>query len=225
VPIPPGAEEHVTDTYRLFNGRWGGDVQRLRIEPWDVPYVREEARAWFAERGLTLFEWISTRHDVTEALIAAGARPAPTDPLHTVMLLDAEPPAVPDVETRLVTTQDDVLLSDRIAARAFGNEPVGEPHFPDPEREARYIALVDGEPAATGVVVFTQRGGVLIGGSTLPDFRGRGAYRALVRARWDAVVERGTPLLCIHAGAMSKPIAERAGFRVLCTMDALLDTV
>ena len=34
---------------------------------------------------------------------------------------------------------------------------------------------------------------------TLPDARGRGAYRALVRARWDDAVRRGTPALVVHA--------------------------
>ena len=42
--------------------------------------------------------------------------------------------------------------------------------------------------------------------------RGRGAYRAVVRARWDAAVARGTPALAVGAGPMSRPILERLGF-------------
>ena len=52
----------------------------------------------------------------------------------------------------------------------------------------------------------------LAGGSTREEMRGRGAYRALVRARWDAAVERGTPALTVGAESMSRPILERLGF-------------
>jgi len=61
------------------------------------------------------------------------------------------------------------------------------------------------------------------GGGTRPEHRGRGAYRALVRARWDAAVERGTPILTVGAGAMSRPILERLGFTIVGWEDCLLD--
>ena len=47
--------------------------------------------------------------------------------------------------------------------------------------------------------------GFLAGATTLPDYRGRGAFRALVRARWEAAEERGTPALIVGAGKMSRP--------------------
>jgi hypothetical protein len=52
----------------------------------------------------------------------------------------------------------------------------------------------------------------MAGGATLPEARGRGAYGALVVARWEAAVARGTPALVTHAGSMSRPILERVGF-------------
>jgi predicted acetyltransferase len=63
----------------------------------------------------------------------------------------------------------------------------------------------------------------LFGGATLPEARGRGAYRALVAARWRDAVERGTPLLVTQAGRMSQPILERIGFRRVCEIRILLD--
>lgn len=51
-----------------------------------------------------------------------------------------------------------------------------------------------------------------MGGATAEWARGRGAYRAVVRVRWDAAVERGTPALAVGAGSMSRPILERLGF-------------
>ena len=53
--------------------------------------------------------------------------------------------------------------------------------------------------------------------------RGRGAYRALVRARWDDAVAAGTPVLITQAGRMSLPILERLGFRAVCEIQVLLD--
>ena len=55
------------------------------------------------------------------------------------------------------------------------------------------------------------------------DARGRGAYRALVRARWDAAVERGTPALTVMAGSMSAPILDRLGFATVGEGDGLED--
>jgi predicted GNAT family N-acyltransferase len=53
---------------------------------------------------------------------------------------------------------------------------------------------------------------------TLPSARGRGAYRALIAARWDEAVARGTPALAVQAQETSRPILERCGFEVVCTM-------
>jgi hypothetical protein len=53
--------------------------------------------------------------------------------------------------------------------------------------------------------------------------RGRGAYRALVRARWDAAVDRGTPALTVGAESMSRPILARLGFVNVGWTDCLID--
>jgi hypothetical protein len=44
-----------------------------------------------------------------------------------------------------------------------------------------------------------------------------------VAARWADAVERGTPALVTQAGAMSKPILERLGFRQVAEITILLD--
>ncbi len=75
-----------------------------------------------------------------------------------------------------------------------------------------YGAWLDGELAGHARAMFSPRGVYLTGGSTAPSARGRGVYRALVRARWDDAVARGTPALAVSAGAMSSPILQRRGF-------------
>jgi ribosomal protein S18 acetylase RimI-like enzyme len=57
----------------------------------------------------------------------------------------------------------------------------------------------------------------LWGGSTHPGFRGRGAYRSLVRARAELADDRGVPYLQVDASPDSEPILRRLGLDRLGT--------
>jgi hypothetical protein len=84
------------------------------------------------------------------------------------------------------------------------------------------VAMLDGRPAATAMAIPSDRGVFLIAGSTATWARGRGLYRALVRARWDYAVERGTPALITEALIdTSYPILRRLGFIEVCTIRRL----
>lgn len=87
-----------------------------------------------------------------------------------------------------------------------------------------FLATLDGRPAGTALAVPSDRGVFLIGGSTAEWARGRGVYRALVRARWDYAVARGTRALVTHAVPDSSyPILLRLGFEEVCTIGRLED--
>jgi hypothetical protein len=87
-----------------------------------------------------------------------------------------------------------------------------------------FLATLDGRPAASAVAIPSDRGVFLIGGATAPWARGRGLYRALVRARWDFAVARGTPALVTHAlPDTSFPILRRLGFQKVCRIRRLED--
>jgi predicted acetyltransferase len=64
---------------------------------------------------------------------------------------------------------------------------------------------------------------LLAGGVTRPEYRGRGAYRALVHARWKAAERAGAPALVTQAQAAARPILERLGFRPAGTIEVLVD--
>ena len=49
----------------------------------------------------------------------------------------------------------------------------------------QWLAMLDEEPVAFAIADRSPVGLYLAGGATLPEARGRGCYRALVRARWD----------------------------------------
>ena len=82
---------------------------------------------------------------------------------------------------------------------------------------------LDGELVCAGTAAPTEHGLLLYGGATLARARGRGAYRALIRARWDDAVARGTPALITQGGSMSRPILERVGFERVGEVHMLMD--
>ena len=88
-----------------------------------------------------------------------------------------------------------------------------------------FLATLDGRPAGTALAIPSDRGVFLIGGSTAEWARGRGVYRALVHARWDYAVARGTPALVTHAVPDSSyPILLRLGFEEVFTIRRLEDS-
>jgi GNAT superfamily N-acetyltransferase len=239
-PLWPSFEREEREQYVLFHApnahHLYGLALRLRAAA-DVETVADEVRTWFAERGRRKFTWLvsdsSTPRDLHERLLRLGAQPDPDEPVYSGMVLTKPPPAVEGVEVRAIETFEEYA-----AVRELGWNLVGlsEEERAEPRARLRatwddyqdvdivsFAAFVDGRVVAAGGVQFTPYGAYLAGGSTHPDYRRRGCYRALVRARWDAAVERGTPLLAVQAGAMSKPILERLGFEQIATVHALID--
>lgn len=148
-----------------------------------------------------------------------------------------EPPetgATDGVGVRMIESRADFDASDEIMSAGFG--VTEEEHAALVASAAgryaaylrrrdylRFLARVDGEPVAAAAANACELGLFLGGAATVPGARGRGAYRALVRARWDEAVRRGTPALVIQAGAMSGPILTRIGFEPLTELTVLFD--
>jgi GNAT superfamily N-acetyltransferase len=147
------------------------------------------------------------------------------EPLAVGMVL-TEPPAdigPTDVVVRRAESDEDEAIGARIAAAAFG-APAAVPRAFDPDGPTvTYLAFLDGEPVARATGSFSEYGVSLFGGATLPQARGRGAYRALVHARWRDAADRGTPVAFTQAGRQSRPILARLGFREVCEIRILLD--
>jgi hypothetical protein len=228
-----------TEDVRLFNDRfvlWMGRgsqpgwnvAQRFRISAEEVESVREEIHDLLRTRGRTQCSWEVGSHatppDLVDRLHALGLVDDDPDPLAIGMVLDREPAAPPPgVVVRRAETREELLAAERIAATAFG-ETVEDPD-PPPASDVKpiYLAYLDGEPVARASAAFSEHGVTLFGGATLAEARGRGAYRALVAARWRDAVARGTPLLVTQAGRMSRPILARLGFREVCEIRILVD--
>ena len=232
-PLGPTDERIVTDRYVLWMGR--GDApgwnvaQRFRLGVDEIEQVRAEIYGALRAKGRTACTWeigsSATPGDLVDQLLARGLVDDEPTPLAIGMVLTEAPAQGPvDVEVRRAETHEEFLASEQIAAIAFGGPVPTEvaPHDPDPDNVV-YLAYADGKPVARASGSFGEHAVSLFGGSTLPEARGRGAYRALVAARWADAVQRGTPVLVTQAGPMSRPILAQLGFRELCEIRILLD--
>jgi hypothetical protein len=197
----------------------------------------EEVRAAARERGVHEVDWwvadSAQPPGLVERLQELGIRLDERDPDVTGMALLEEPPAIEGVSARVVASEDELRTATEIDLVAFESSPARREaalaNVPDEwaNREGvhsrTFLAFVDGEPAGAGRSAYVPGAPLLVGGSVLPRARGRGAYRALVRARWDDAVARGTPYLIVHAGRMSGPILRRLGFEPLLHSRVLVD--
>jgi GNAT superfamily N-acetyltransferase len=217
-----------------------GSACRVRFGP-SVDGPVTMVREWFAACGREQFVWLvgpsTTPTDLEHRLLDLGAEPNPGGSDTMAMVLDHEPPPSPaDIKLRRVETFADYTAMWEIRFEGFG--------MPDEERDAiratlrerwaataddpsrwGYLALVEGVPVAEGSVRPTIHGPLwLAGGVTLPSFRGRGIYRALVRARWDDAVRLGAGALVVNANVdTSYSILERLGFRAVGRVRLLAD--
>src|SRR5947209_20427075 len=83
--------------------------------------------------------------------------------------------------------------------------------YSHPENPGRgFAAVADGRVVGHAYAAAADAGVNLFGGCVLEDARGRGAYRSLLRARWDFAAARRTPALTVQAGRMAMPIREPA---------------
>ena len=234
---PLGPKDKRIDTARytlcLGMGKTWNTVQRQRFPLEELDEVLAEVRAALHERGRTRTQWevgSSAPEGLVDALLGRGLV-RDTDPYAVALVLTREPPAAgAGLVARRVETFDDYQRANAVQWEAFGmtEDEIAEARELLPERFRERVNLMhavwlDGDLVCAGTSAPTEHGLLLYGGATLPRARGRGAYRALVRARWDEAVARGTPALLTQGGAMSRPILERLSFERVGEVHMLVD--
>lgn len=188
--------------------------------------------------GARAIEWKVYGHDTPadlgSRLSAVGFEP---DEPETLMVLDlAAPPRAGDAGAELSEATATPLgidirrvtgaagLADLIAAgsAAFGRSEAEQMARIGRELSARlgdpalslHLAYAAGRPVA-GARLECPPGrsfAGLWGGGTIPEYRGRGIYRALVQTRAQEARRRGYRYLRVDARETSRPILERLGF-------------
>jgi hypothetical protein len=212
-------------------------LEEERIED-VIGAVREFLTAEGREKAIWSVSEAARPTGLAEQLLAFGMRPCDEPGIekrHAEMVcLEAPPPGPLGVIAREAETFEEFIGGMLVSVDAFEMseavrttiEERAEQMWAsrnDPGSNALFVALEDEDVIAFASARFGRTTVYLGGSGTRPDKRERGAYTALVRARWDAAVERGTPVLTVGAGAMSLPILERLGFSIVGWTDSLID--
>jgi hypothetical protein len=234
-PLGPGGERLDTGRYTLCIGtgkKWN-TVQRQRFALEDVDDVIAEVRSTLRERGRSQTQWevgSSAPPGLVDALLERGIVPD-KEPYAVALVLTHEPPEIAEgFVARRVETFEEYAAANAVQWEAFEMPPedVAESRelLPKLYRETpnvTHAVWLDGKIVCAGTSAPTEYGFLLYGGATLPRARGRGAYKALNRARWDDAVAHGTPALITQGGSMSRPILEKLGFERVGEVHMLLD--
>jgi hypothetical protein len=235
--LPPGFRRFRTERYSLLLGIPSGftSVQRLRVRPEELPETLDEVRELVAEHGHENAVWWLSDDELWEGLRALGLEDDHEAPTLTAMVAIEPPAPAPEgVVARAVETVEEYASASEIGWEVFElpqevrenlRASLAERFEADHASQValRFLAWVDGPPAASAIGAYCPLGGQLASGATLRWARGRGAYRSLVRARWDEAVRRGTPALVVPGGEMSGPILRRLGFQDVCLLRRLVD--
>jgi len=212
---------------------WSG-IAWSDLDPETADEVIADQVRFFRARG-ERFEWKLYSYDrpadLGERLRAAGFVPEDAESLMVaeVAELAAGAPFPVDVPlpagVRLVPVTDEagIGLLIEVHDRVFGidhtqlRRSLIAQLSRSPEATAMVVAMAGDEPVCSARIDFyagTEFAG-LWGGGTLPQWRGRGIYRALVAYRARLAAARGYRYLQVDASPESRPILERLGFHCL----------
>jgi GNAT superfamily N-acetyltransferase len=228
-PEAPGEtverDAHVVRSFTSGSG-WAG-IAWSDLDESSVDAVIAEQLVRFKGRGA--FEWKQYSYDLPTdlpaRLVGAGFVPGPPESLMVAEIADLELVAPPPSGVRLeqVTGGEGVQRFVELGEAVFGGN-----HAPqgaalrrgmstDPPQSSAVVAMSGDTAVAAARLEFyldTDFAG-LWGGATLPAWRSRGIYRALVAHRATEARDRGFRYLQVDASPESRPILDRLGFAQL----------
>ena len=206
-----------------------------RSLPADADGVRRlvtvAAEHFAGDPAISEVEWKSRGHDrapgLHEALVEHGFVPGEPE---AIMIGEAAGLVVdvslPDgVTLRRVTSDADVRAMSAMQSHVFGNDASDRIADELIQRLERSDGLELWVAEARGLVVSagrldpvagTEFAGIW-GGATLPEWRGRGIYRALTSVRARSALARGKQFIHSDSTEFSRPILERSGLIAVST--------
>jgi GNAT superfamily N-acetyltransferase len=184
----------------------------------------------FRDRGEP-FEWKLHAHDypadLAERLRAAGFVPEDEETVVIAPVADvARDPSLPaGVRLREVDERSDLDRIARMQEAIWGDDEswladsLERELAADPDRLTIVVTEAGGDVLCAGWVRFPEATefATLWGGGTLPEWRRRGIYRAVVAYRANLASQRGLRYLQVDASDDSRPILERLGFVAVTT--------
>ncbi len=219
VGIAVERDERVT---RLIGEGWSGVVwSDLATADVDEVIAREVTR--FAGRSWEWKHYSGDRPaDLPERLLGAGFRADPPESLMVADITDLDRTTAPPkgVDLVAVTTAEDIEALVTMHDNMFGG---------DHQAVAQEVSAALGASEPAVVALLARAGDATVaagrvefhdgtdfasiwGGGTLPGWRGRGVFRALVARRAALACDRGFRYLQVDAMPTSRPILARLGF-------------
>jgi len=210
------ADAAIAEQVAYFAARGAhGEKFEWKLYDYDRPpdLARRLLAAGFAAEGE---EWLMVR-EVPAEVELAGAE-LPSVELPSVELPSVELPS--GVRLLPVTDEAGVDLLIEVHERVFGTDhsrlrrSLLAQLRDCPEVTAMVVAMAGDEPVCSARIEFLPGTSFasLWGGGTLPAWRGRGIYRALVAYRTRLAAARGYRYLYVDAAPDSRPILARLGF-------------
>ncbi len=210
------------------HGQEGSGVLWSDLDPGTADGVIAAQVAFFGGIGKK-FEWKLYSYDqpadLAGRLLAAGFVPEDEEALMLAEVSHVQRPGALPAGIRLeeVTGTAGIGRLTGVHERVFGADESGlraslqAQLSTAPEITAMVVAMAGDEPVCAGRIEFVPGSDFagLWGGGTLPPWRGRGIYRALVAYRADLAAARGYRYLQVDASPESRPILERIGFSCL----------
>jgi GNAT superfamily N-acetyltransferase len=212
-------------------GHDGSGIVWTDLDRGNADAVIAEQIALFAGRGAE-FEWklydYDRPADLAERLVKAGLRAEEPEAFVVAdvsAIVEALRSAgVPEgVTVERVTDRAGAARMNAVQELVFGedrsqlHESILAQLKTAPDMIGLFVAMAGELPVSAARVEFlpgTEFAG-LWGGGTLPRWRGRGIYRALVRYRAELAASKGYKYLTVDASPDSRPILERLGFSCL----------
>lgn len=203
------------------------DLDDLKVADLDSLIYR--LRDFFTTRGESV-EWKTYGHDrpdLEQRLALAGFIPEETE---TVVIaraneLAGEPQAPHGIEIRHTSDSDDFRRIAEMQSEVWGGdwswlvEDLEARVSTSPDEVTIFVAEAGARVVSAAWLVEmpgTEFAG-LWGGSTLPKWRGKGIYRALIAHRAQIAVDHGLQYLVVDASDESSPILQRLGFAKVTT--------
>lgn len=227
------------DLYKEVTGdvvRFTGPAERhssnfvlySRLTDENAEEVIGEQIAFYGRYGLS-FEWKLYDHDTPSdlraRLLMQGFKARERDAIMALDIHAASSILLQPVEADVRRLSDPQQVKDLVALleTVWQTDFTGlgqllqEDLWKRPTYSSIYLAYVDDQPACAGWIQFTENSqfASLWGGTTLPQFRERGLYTAVMATRVQEAIRRGYSFLTIDASNMSRPIAEKYGFQLL----------
>ena len=217
--------------YAVFDGVDSPVTQTFGLGVFEevTPDALDEIERFFAKHGAPVNHEVSPLAGVPALALLCSRGYRPIEISSVVYQAVAKPAATPraaEIQVHAIAPHEAEIWAQTSARGWASDHPEFEELLLDfgkiltaREDLACFLAEIDGQPAAAGVL--SIHGGVALfaGSSTVPAFRRRGLQAALLEARMELAAERGCDLamMVAEAGSGSQRNAQRQGFRIAYT--------